>query len=511
MFARTRYFTLYLLLLPATVVCSTDSLAAGDPHRISELDQTFTGDLPEMRKRKQIRALVTYSKTDFFFEQGRARGIQVELLHEYEKFINKGVKSATDKVRITYLPVTFNELIPALRGGKGDIAAAFLTVTPEREKKISFATGGKMKVNELVVTHKDVAGLKTLEDLSGKSVYVLSGSSYIQHLEQLNKKFRRERKPPVKIVQADPNLLSEDILEMVNSGVAPITIVDDYKARLWRKVLPDIRVYEDLSISDANSVGWATRKQNTKLSRSLDSFALKVKKGTLLGNMLFKRYYKETRWIDNPVSKKERQRQEFFYALFRKYGRLYDFDYLALMAQAYQESGLDNKKKSRRGAVGVMQLLPSTAADRNVNVKNIHLLENNVHAGAKYLAFIRDRYFSDPGISHANRLAFTWAAYNAGPAKIRKIRGKAVTMGLDPDVWFSNVELAAGRHIGRETVQYVANIYKYYVAYKLASEITDRKADLLSWNAALASKLHEKSRFVQHNGHWYYLDGDTGQ
>ena len=484
MFARSRCFALYLLLVPATIVYSMDTSAAGDPHRILELDQTFTGDLPEMRKRKQIRALVTYSKTDFFFEQGRAHGIQVEFLHEYEKFINKGVKKATDKVRITYLPVTFNELMPALLEGKGDIAAAFLTVTPEREKKVSFATGGKMKVNELVVTHKDVTDLKTLDGLSGKSVYVLSGSSYIQHLAQLNKKFRRERKPPVKIVQADPNLLSEDILEMVNSGVASITIVDDYKARLWKKVLPDIRVYEDLSISNANSVGWATRKQNTELSRSLDRFAHRVKKGTLLGNMLFKRYYKDTRWINNPVSKKSRKRQETFIRLFKKYSKLYDFDHLALMAQAYQESGLNNKKKSHRGAVGIMQLLPSTAADPNVNVKKIHLLENNVHAGAKYLAFIRDRYFSDPGISHANRLAFTWAAYNAGPAKIRKIRDKAATMGLDPDIWFGNVELAAGRYIGRETVQYVANIYKYYVAYKLASEITDRKTDLLGWNAA---------------------------
>jgi len=480
--ARNRYFILPLLLLSATGLWSPNMLAVDDPHRIPELEleKTFTGDLPEMRKRKRIRALVTYSKTDFFFDQGRARGMQVEFLHEYEKFINKGVKRATDKVHITYLPVTFNELIPALREGKGDIAAAFLTITPEREKQVAFATGGKMKVNELVVTHKDVAGLKSIDDLSGKSVYLLSGSSYVQHVTQLNQKFRRNRKPLVKIVQADPNLLSEDILEMVNSGVVPITIVDDYKARVWKKVLPDIRLKEDLIISNDNSVGWATRKQNTELARSLDKFALKVRKGSLLGNMLFKRYYSETRWINNPVSKKERKRQETFIALFRKYGKKYDFDHLALMAQAYQESGLNNKKKSHRGAVGVMQLLPSTAADHNVNVKNIYILENNIHAGAKYLAFIRDRYFSDPGISHENRLAFTWAAYNAGPAKIRKMRDKAAKIGLDPDIWFGNVELAAGKHIGRETVQYVANIYKYYVAYKLASEITDLKTDILS-------------------------------
>lgn len=482
-FTRTRPFSLALLLFSG-VSWSQELPAVDDPHRITELEHTFTGDLPEMRERKRIRALVTYSKTDFFFENGRARGLQVEFLHEYEKFLNKGVKHETDKVHITYLPVTFNELIPALREGRGDIAAAFLTITPEREKKVAFATGGKLKVDELVVTHKDVTDLKSVDDLSGKSVYVLNSSSYIQHLTQLNQKFKRNRKSPVRIVQADPNLLSEDILEMVNSGVVPITVVDDYKARVWMKVLPDIRVHEDISISKTNHIGWATRKQNTELAMSLNKFALKVSKGTLLGNMLFKRYYKETRWIDNPASKEERKRQETFVGLFRKYGERYDFDHLALMAQAYQESGLSNNRKSHRGAVGVMQLLPSTAADRNVNVKNIHLLENNIHAGAKYLAFIRDRYFSAPDINRENRLAFTWAAYNAGPAKIRKIRDKASKMGLDPDIWFGNVELAAGKHIGRETVQYVANIYKYYVAYKLASEINDRKTGPLGLVAA---------------------------
>ena len=476
---RSCLFRLYLLL-PAVVLWCSISTADDDSHQVPalELEQIFSGDLPEMRKRKQIRALVTYSKTDFFFYRGQARGIQVEFLHAYEKFINKGIKRTADKIRITYLPVTFDKLIPALREGRGDIAAAFLTITPERKKLLGFASGGKMKVSELVVTHKDIASPETVDDLSGKSVYVLSNSSYIRHLEQLNLKLRRKRSPPVKIIPADPDLLSEDILELVNSGVVPITIVDDYKARVWQKVLPDIRVHETISISDANTVGWATRKQNTALTESLNRFARKVGKGTLLGNMLFKRYYSETRWIDNPVSKKERRRQQVFTALFRKYGKRYDFDHLALMAQAYQESGLDNKKESSRGAVGVMQLLPSTAADPNVNIKNIRVLENNIHAGAKYLAFIRDRYFNDPGINHKNRLAFTWAAYNAGPARIRKVRDKTAKMGLDPNIWFGNVELAAGKYIGREPVQYVANIYKYYVAYKLASEITGRKTDI---------------------------------
>jgi membrane-bound lytic murein transglycosylase MltF len=123
--------------------------------------------------------------------------------------------------------------------------------------------------------------------------------------------------------------------------------------------------------------------------------------------------------------------------------------------------------------VGVMQVLPSTAADPNVAIERIDELENNIHAGVRYLAFLRDRYFSDPEISPLDRNAFSWAAYNAGPAKVRKMRQQAAKMGLDPNIWFSNVEVAAARVVGREPVQYVSNIYKYYVAYRLVADRTE--------------------------------------
>jgi len=471
--ARIRWFTLPALLIALAGPAVATTRVDDNLHEQLSVAEKFTGDLPEMRKRKRIRALVTYSKTDFFFHQGGARGVQAGFLREYEKFLNKGVKRAEDRIHITFLPVRFSELLPALQQGKGDIAAAFLTITPQREKEVNFASGGKLKVSELVVTNKAVKPLENIEDLAGKTVYVLNQSSYVEHLGDLNETFRQKKLAPIRIEQADPNLLSEDILELVNSGVVAITVVDDYKARLWEQVLPNIRVHENLKVSEANSIGWATRKNNKALISSLDAFALKIRKGTLLGNMLFKRYYRDTGWINNPVSKEELRKLEAFVALFRKYAERYNFDHIALLAQAYQESGLDHAKKSHRGAVGIMQLLPSTAADANVNIGNITNLENNIHAGTKYLAFIRDRYFNDAAINAENRLALTWAAYNAGPARVQKMRDKAKKMGLDPDIWFSNVELAAGKMTGRETVQYVANIYKYYVAYKLASQVTN--------------------------------------
>lgn len=431
----------------------------------------FTGDLPKMQARRVIRALVVYGPTDFFFHQGKPRGIQVDLLKEYEKFINKGKRRETDRMVIAFVPVPFEQLIPSLLEGKGDLIAHFLTPTAERKKQLRFASGEEENVRELVVLHKDQPSIKSLEELAGRKVYVLRGSSYLEHLEALNEKFIDRGLQPVHIELADEQLRSEDILELVNAGVVGITVVDDYKARLWAQVLPDIRVLEEVAVSEGNSVGWAVRRQNPQLASSLDKFARKVKKGTLIGNLLIKRYYQTTDWIDHPGKEKDRKRFMELIHLFRKYGEQYGFDYLALAAQAYQESGLDQKRRSHRGAVGVMQILPSTARSKHVGIHDISKVENNIHAGTKYLAFIRDRYFSDPAIKEDERMAFTWAAYNAGPAKVQKMRNKAKKMGLDPDRWFGHTEIAAGKLVGRETVRYVANIHKYYVAYKLVAEL----------------------------------------
>lgn len=153
--------------------------------------------------------------------------------------------------------------------------------------------------------------------------------------------------------------------------------------------------------------------------------------------------------------------------IFSKFGQQYGVDYLMVAAQGYQESRLDQSARSGAGAIGIMQLLPSTAADSNVAIPDISTAEDNIHAGIKYLNFIRKRYFSDPEVDAFNQTMFAFAAYNAGPARIRKLRTKAAQQGYDPNLWFDNVEVMAAKDIGHETVQYVANILKYYVAYTL--------------------------------------------
>jgi hypothetical protein len=155
------------------------------------------------------------------------------------------------------------------------------------------------------------------------------------------------------------------------------------------------------------------------------------------------------------------------FGLIRRHAATYDFDPLLIAAQGYQESGLDQSKRSPVGAVGIMQVMPATARDANVAIPDIHIAERNVEAGVKYLRFLRDRYFSDPALRPLDRTLFAFAAYNAGPGNIAKARKHAKETGLDPNVWFDSVELAAARVISREPVNYVRNVLKYYVSYRL--------------------------------------------
>lgn len=430
--------------------------------------EPFTGDLDEMRARRLVRALVTPSPTDFFVDSGTIRGIQAEYLQNFVERLNRGTRDETKKIRIKYVPVPFAELLPALREGRGDIAAAFLTVTAERDEKVSFCAPFRRSVAEVVVSHRGSTKIEAIEDLAGERVYVLDGSSYAEHLRALNERFDTDDLDPVRIEHADPRLRSEDILELVDAGVLDLTVIDDYKAELWSQALPDIEVHEDVTVTRGNRVAWAVRESSPALRAEIDAFVREAREGALLGNILIQRYFGDVTRIEDPTAQAERDKLHRYLDLFRRYGERYGFDPLALAAQAYQESGLEHERRSPAGAVGLMQVLPTTAADPKVGIPDIDDPESNVHAGAKYLAFLRDRYFDDPELADWDRRAFSWAAYNAGPRKIREARGLARRMGLDPNVWFGNVEVATGRLLGREPVRYVANIHRYYIAYRLA-------------------------------------------
>ncbi len=471
-FAITVTALLFLLPLDAfsqvKIPLETDSTRTNEYELVKRINRIWTGDLPQiLNERKFIRVLVSYSDTNFFVAGGEYKGLEYEMLREYEQFLNRQPPLHRIKTHIVFIAVPFNQVIPDLVKGRGDIAAAGLTITPARKERVAFTSPYISDIDEIVVASKEAAaGINKLNDLAGKQVYVVSGSSYIEHLKRLIHVFEKKGLEPIDIVPADITLEAEDLLQMVNAGIYDLTVIDSHIAQLWSKILPKIVLKGNLKINTGGKIAWAVRKRNPKLLQSLNQFVKTHRQGTLLGNILMNRYYNDTTWIKNPITPAEQKKLERVRTLFKKYARSYNFDWLKIAAIAYQESGLDQTKKSPSGAVGIMQIRPQTAADSNVGISNITLLENNIHAGVKYLAFLRNHYFSDPLIKIADQIDFTVAAYNAGPAKINQLRRTAKNQGLDPNIWYFNVENVARRIIGRETVQYVANINKYYIAYK---------------------------------------------
>lgn len=441
----------------------------------------FKGDLAEIRERKFIRVLVNYSKTNFFFADRKFRGFEYDLLSEYETYLNPSPMEIQQRTKVVFLPLPFDQLLAALNEGRGDVAAAGLTITPKRKKLVAFTNPYFSDVREVIVLNRNLKDIQTLSDLSGQMVYVRRASSYLTHLKALNDTFIQQKRSPIKIIESDPYLSTEDILELVNANVVSITVADHHIAEAWSEVLPDIVVREDLVLHAGGEIAWAVRKENPKLLAHLNGFVNNHRKGSLLGNILFKRYYENSDWINNPIAEKERKKLHNLRALFKKYANQYEFDWIAIAAQAYQESGLDHTKKSPSGAIGIMQVLPSTASDQSINIDDIHLLENNIHAGVKYLHLLRETYFDTPEMKPTAKVNFSWAAYNAGPNKINRLREIARKRGFDPNKWFFHVEKIAAEHIGRETVTYVANINKYYVAYRLYYErILQREKNIQS-------------------------------
>ena len=351
--------------------------------------------------------------------------------------------------------------------GQGDIIASGLTITQQRVGEVSFTIPYRTKINEIVVRAKDADSIGDIEELSGKKVLVLRGSSYETHLKELNKRISKMKGKPIEIVMADQTLSSEDILQMVNAGIYDYTLIDSHIAEIWTQILPNIVLEKNAILNEGGQIAWAVRKNNPVLLEHLNNFVKNNKEGTLMGNMLFKRYYENTNWIVDPITTQRRKKLDKYKDLFRKYGDMYDIDWIFLAALSFQESRLNQNIKSNRGAVGLMQIKPSTANDKNVAIDNVSKnAENNIHAGTKYLSFIRERYFSDPSIDNFNQLNFAIASYNAGPRKIQEFRKKAGEIGLNPNVWFYNVENISLKEIGRENVQYVSNINKYYLTYK---------------------------------------------
>lgn len=447
---------------------------------VDRIQKPFMGDLDAIRKRRIIRVLVSHTRTNFFLTSKGFRGLEHDLLVAYEAYLNRGPRKQRYETHLTFIPLPFSDILTKLQQGYGDIAASGLTITPERKKLVDFTEPYITNVEEVLVSNKTSPPIKRMQDLAGKQVIVVGDSSYIIHLVKLNQTLGQMGLAPIEIVRADPLLESEDLLELVNENIYNYTVVDSHIGEIWSKVLDNIQLHKDFVLYHNGKIAWAIQKNHPKLKASLNHFIQAyAKPGRFLGNAVYKKYFEDTYWIKKPLTHDLLKKVKCLQYYFELYANFYGFDWKLIAALAYQESRFNQKKRSHMGAIGIMQIKPSTARDRNVGIPHINKLENNIEAGVKYLAFLRDRYFSDPNYSPEDRNNFALAAYNAGPARIQQLQQEAKKRGLNPYKWFYNVETLARNEIGRETVNYVTSIQKMKLFLTASRRLEENKRLLM--------------------------------
>jgi len=441
------------------------------------IEKPWTGDLDGMIRRGFIRVLALNGRTSYFLDKGELHGTLVDYARLFEDDLNRKLatsgihKNKNVKLRLVFIATRPDRLLQALVAGKGDIAAGNLTATPAREKLADFTTAARIDVSEVVVTGPNSPRITNVNDLAGKEVFTRKSSSYFERLTELNRKFAAEKRPLITFKLAPEALTDEDLLEMLNAGFVGLVIVDRHIGDFWRQIFPNIVVHDNVAIHTGGQLGWAIRKGSPQLKAALASFAARYRNGPTSDAILV-RYLKGVKYIKPAINDAQLRKFESLVGYFHKYGALYDVDWILMGAQAYQESQLNQNAKSSVGAIGIMQVMPETG--KEMHEGDISKTEANIAAGVKYMRLMIDHYFEKEPMSKLDKVLFTFASYNAGPARIAELRREAAKRGLDPNVWFQNVEYVAADKIGLETVTYVSNIYKYYLAYRL---ILERRAE----------------------------------
>lgn len=452
MFWLCRVWLLFLLLSPFSMALE-----------LSPMAQTpYTGDLNILKKKGTVRVLVSADLGFYYIEKGQPKGVIAEFIHHFELHLHKN----NINVNVQVIPVPRDDLFRALETGFGDIAVANLTITPQRLKTVDFSDPVISNSQEWLVTSKSIPEITSIEQLSGKEIWVRPSSSYFESLQRINQQLFSDGIPPINVHFLEENLQDYELMEMINQDILPMTVIDSHKSQLWSRIMKNITINEDLPIRTQANISWAIRKDTPQLKSIVNKYIRRIKQGSYLGNVIYNKYLNNTQWLNKAINPKTMDQFNNLSTLFKQYAEKYEFDWLMISAQAYQESRFNNHLVSHKGAVGIMQVLPSTANEPYINIKNFKILKNNIHAGVKYMDFVHKRYFLKPDITKENQMYFSLAAYNAGPANVRKMRRMAVKHGYNPNIWFNNVEIMAQKYVSKEPVNYVANISRYYVIYK---------------------------------------------
>lgn len=433
------------------------------------------GDLDAIKKRGVLRALVVPGPITYFVDHGQQHGAIYEALVALEHELNAGRPKGVPPFRVAIVPTSPGALISDLVQGRGDLAAGLLSVIPAGARVMDYSTRIAESGGRMAVTGADEPTLTSPEALAGREVWLRPRSGALIQVDALNRRLRAQELVPMRIEVAPPVVTDQDLLEMVDAGIVPMTFVHPYQVTTYSQALQRLKAHPATALVEREDLAWGMRKGSPKLKAAIDRFMVKHRVGTRIGNVLLERYVTNAKGLSNPRSAAERRKYQQMVQVFRNYSTQYDMDHLLMLAQGYQESQLEQSRRSSAGAIGVMQLLPSTGAQMAVG--DITKLGPNVHAGVKYMRWLLDEHFNDPAIAKVDKVLLGFAAYNAGPSRIQQMRREAKRRGLDPNRWFGQVELVTAQRVGREPVTYVANIYKYYLAYTLVVTEEQRRAE----------------------------------
>ncbi|QLG92250.1 transglycosylase SLT domain-containing protein [Pseudomonas yamanorum] len=449
-----------LLMLCLTLLLPTAAVArlAGPPEAAKP---GKVRDLAEIRNSRTLRVLVNQSRNSSGEVQGQAIGAEYHRLRAFEQYLNGHARDG-QAINLKIIPKAKDQLLGALARGEGDLVAPGELLDVKATHKISASDPIVSDVPLWLVGVKGERRFTRLEQLSGRTLALTTGSAAGEAVNQINQKLALRKLPPVKVEWVDPSLAVEDVLEMVQAGIFHLTIVERPIAERWSKVLPKLRFDRQVTIKEPGEEYWFVRQDAAMLRASIDRF-LKTYKTPADQDVAFQRVYRRLYQVRYPLARADRQRLEKLRPVLQKHAREQGMDWLNLAALAFKESSLDPNAKSGSGPTGLMQITPSAA--QRVGVNNIQSLDSNVQASARYLALIRRKFFASPKLNERERMAFILAAYNMGPERVQGMRAEARRRGLNPNQWFFQVERIAMEQVGMGGVSYVNSVNKYYLAF----------------------------------------------
>lgn len=428
----------------------------------------YKGTLEQIKEKRLLRVLTTGSSFNYFIYNGRQSGFEYDMAKKFVDQLNKqmGLTSEVEKIRLKMVPVKYDQLFYFLENGLGDMIAAGMTYTKDRAQKFQFTTAYNF-TSEIIV-HNSKIKIDSIDDLAGRTVHVRQSSSYVPSLNQLNQKLKNKNLKPLRIEFVDESLDTESILEMVSLGRFELTVADSHLAFIAQKLFDELIVNEDLLIREKSSISWVLPQETPQLLQMANSFLPQYRIGSLHGNINIKRYFKNAARIKSRYFSETKLEISPFDSVFKKYAQQYAWDWRLLAAIAYQESRFRQNIKNRWGATGVMQIKQAVAQEPYVDISSIAGPKNydsNIHAGVKYLTWLKNTYFDDEKILPEDQIYLSLAAYNAGPGRLKQARKKAKEWGHNPNKWFGELEYVLLKMNFTEPVKYVGDIHQRHTAY----------------------------------------------